>query len=495
MFAIGVELLMRRAIITRWESREALGRDREPEWPPHPDRVFMALVAAWGEAGEDGGQREALEWVETLPAPAFAVTMEVSERTSFTSYVPVNDDSSPMGKKGPFGPMGSLPIGRNRQPRQFPAAIPDSPTLSLIWNVDLPANLRPALEKVCELVTYLGHSASPVRVWVEDQPPEPTLIPEDNRATHRLRMYAGGRLGYLKNRFDVGLRPQPSLWKGYAQPKKPEKEEVQDGPFDPGVFVLRELPGNRRYALESCGIIADAIRMELMRRHGSNAPEWISGHAADGSVSKQSRPAYLPLGYVDHEHADGHLLGVAVVVPRDFEHTERLFELLGLHGGENLREIEAGVPFLSLTIRNPHLGNREIGKLELELDERPEGRRPFTLKSFTWTHPHRSWKTVTPIMLPQFPRRWLSAEEVVAKACVDAGYPSPVAVRVSSHRSCCGVPHSRAFHVKPRQAKPPRPLTHAAIEFPVPVRGPVLIGAGRYSGYGACRPLLQEDAT
>ncbi|MFL5245241.1 MAG: type I-U CRISPR-associated protein Csb2 [Gemmataceae bacterium] len=493
MFSIGIELLMRRAIISRYESREALGQSREPEWPPHPDRMFMALVAAWGETGEDAAQCEALKWLETLEAPSLSVPLEVSERTPFTSYVPVNDDSSPLGKNGPFGPMGSLPMGRNRQPRQFPAVVPTSPTLFLTWNGNVPANLRPALEKVCSLVTYLGHSASPVRVWVEDQSPKPTLIPDYNRATHHLRMFGGGRLAYLKNRYDAGLRPQPSLWQGYAVPAREPIETIFDGPFDPGIFVLRELPGNRRYGLESCGIIADAIRTELMRRHGPNAPEWISGHAADGSPSKQSRPVYLPLGFVDREHADGHLLGIALVVPRDFEHAEKLFELLGKQDGNKDHDIEPGFPFLSLTIRNPHLENREIGKLDLELDERPEGRRQFSLKSFTWTHPNRIWKTVTPIMLPLFPRRGLTTEEVVAKACVDAGYPSPVAVRASFAPLMRGVPHSRAFHVKPRQSRPPRPLTHAAIEFPVPVRGPVLIGAGRYSGYGACRSPLQED--
>jgi CRISPR-associated protein Csb2 len=183
---------------------------------------------------------------------------------------------------------------------------------------------------------------------------------------------------------------------------------------------------------------------------------------------------------------------MAIVMPRDFKHTERLFELLGKHDGNNPHEIEQGVPYLSLKIVNPHLDHREIGKLELEYDERAEGQRQFTLKSFTWTHPQRIWKTVTPIMLPQFPRRRLSAEEVVARACVDSGYPEPVAVRVSLAPLMAGVPHARSFHIKPRQHRPPRPLTHAAIEFPVPIRGPVLIGAGRYAGYGACRPLLEE---
>lgn len=98
MFALGIELLMRRAIISRWDNRE------EPEWPPHPDRVFMALVAAWGETGEDTAHREALEWLERLGPPSLAIPLEVSERTKFTSYVPVNDDSSPCGKKGRSGP-------------------------------------------------------------------------------------------------------------------------------------------------------------------------------------------------------------------------------------------------------------------------------------------------------------------------------------------------------------------------------------------------------
>ncbi len=399
-----------------------------------------------------------------------------------------------MGKKGPYGPMGTLPIGRTRQPRQFPAVIPESSVFFLRWDVDIPANFRPALELVCELVTYLGHSASPVRVWLEDNPPEPDLIPEKDHATVRLRMFGPGRTKYLKNRFDAGLRQQPIWWQGYAQTGNGNDEGVHEGPFDSGLLVMRQVSG-RRFALESCGMVAQAIRRELARRHGPNPPEWIIGHARDGTSSKHVRPAYMPLGFVGHEHADGHLLGIAVVIPQNFEYMEKLFELLGDHNGDNPDEAEPGVPYLSLDVNNSQLEDREIGKLSLQLDERPEGQRnQFTLKSFPWTQPACVWKTVTPLILRQHPSPALSAEELVSQACVDSGYLEPVAVRVSLAPLISGVPHARAFEFKGPQRRPGRPLTHAEVVFPAPVRGPVLIGAGRHSGYGACRPSKEERA-
>jgi CRISPR-associated protein Csb2 len=34
---------------------------------------------------------------------------------------------------------------------------------------------------------------------------------------------------------------------------------------------------------------------------------------------------------------------------------------------------------------------------------------------------------------------------------------------------------------------------HAYLEFDEPVVGPILLGAGRYRGYGLCRPLQEID--
>jgi CRISPR-associated protein Csb2 len=152
------------------------------------------------------------------------------------------------------------------------------------------------------------------------------------------------------------------------------------------------------------------------------------------------------------------------------------------------------VPYLSLKVKNLQLEGREVGDLDLKLDERPERQRPFTLQSFSWTRPARLWKTVTPLILSQRPSPGLTAEELVSQACVDSGFPAPVAVRVSLSPLVLGVPHARGFELQVRQKRPARPLTHAEIEFPVQVRGPVLIGPGRCAGYGTFRPAKEESA-
>jgi CRISPR-associated protein Csb2 len=493
MFALGVELLMRRAVMARWDSRE------EPEWPPHPDRVFMALVAAWGENGEDTAGLAVLEWLEKLSEhalPALRVPDGASFRTQFTSYVPVNDDHSPISKKGkPETPLGSLPFGRGRNARSFPAVVPAEHTFFLRWEVNVPDNLRTALDTLCAQVTYLGHSATPVRMWVEtdDEKSRPNLFPTDGTAPYRLRVFGPGRTKYLKNRFDNGLRPLPALWTGYAPRAEKQEMGIVHGPLDPGLIVFRQV-GGRQFALESCSMVADAIRNTLMNRHGANPPEWLTGHASDGAPSKRPRPAYLPLAFVGREHADGHLLGVAITLPVEFsrEDTDELFALLVRHG-ESDEMAADGVGFLRLRVQTPVL-DCLVGEMLLELDERPLHQRTVTLRPGTWTGPANLWTTVSPVVLPHFPRRKLTPEEVIAQACEQAGYPRPLNVRASSAPALIGVPHSRSFHVKPRRGgQPPRPLTHAVVQFAQPVRGPVLIGAGLYAGFGVCRPARDEE--
>lgn len=483
MFALSVEWLMGRAVAASWNDRE------EPEWPPHPDRVYMALVAGFGESGEDPAERAALEWLERLGPPALALPDLLATRTPFTTYVPVNDDSSPVGKKGPFGAMGSIPIGRNRQPRHYPAVVPAENSFRMSWGVDLPDNLRPALEAVCAKSTYLGHSSTPVRIGIVDTEEHPNLVPTDGQAGHRLRVFGPGRLDYLVGRFEAGLRPQPSGWQGYAAPK-PVSAGSHTPPYDRAIIVLRQV-GGRRWPLESAPNLVDALRNALMSRHGANPPEWLSGHQPDGAQSRVNRPAAFPLAFVGRDHADGHLLGLGLAVPADFppDRTADLFSLLQRNPEIPELDVESGQGFVRLYLRDP-AGGKETHTFELLLDERPDREREKTnLKTGTWTRPSDTWASVTPVMLPRYPKASHPEEEVIAEACVQSGYPEPTAVDFGRAAYLAGVPHVRSFAARAwPDDRPRRPLYHVKLTFPEPIPGPVLLGAGRYAGFGLCRP-------
>ncbi len=214
MFALGLRYL------NGWSMAAADGaRKEQAEWPPHPDRVFMALAAAWFETGEDAAEGEALRWLEALPPPAIAAS-DASCRTAVASYVPVNDAGAPrrevptlddlnkietfkkkQGKLKESG-LSMLPEHRSRQPRGFPVAIPHDPTVHLLWPEAEPSAHRHALERLAAKVTHVGHSASFVQAWVALCPPEPIWIPDDSIAARRLRVTNPGRLRALKTRMN-----------------------------------------------------------------------------------------------------------------------------------------------------------------------------------------------------------------------------------------------------------------------------------------------------
>ena len=67
-----------------YDAAEVDDRERA-EWPPHPARLFCALVAAARTAQD----RAALAWLETLPAPLIVAAGSPQE-TRRAGYVVVN---------------------------------------------------------------------------------------------------------------------------------------------------------------------------------------------------------------------------------------------------------------------------------------------------------------------------------------------------------------------------------------------------------------------
>ena len=171
MIAIGIRFLAGWSMAT-----DSADRNR-PEWPPHPDRVFMALADAHFETGGDDTEMETLLWLEREEAPSIHAS-EATQRETVTTYVPVND-SATLNRRASRTPsvqqvragLQLLPENRSRQARQFPVAIPRDPTVYLAWPSDPSPDVRRGLESLCSKVIRVGHSASLVQAWVEEVPP------------------------------------------------------------------------------------------------------------------------------------------------------------------------------------------------------------------------------------------------------------------------------------------------------------------------------------
>jgi CRISPR-associated protein Csb2 len=190
-------------------------------------------------------------------------------------------------------------------------------------------------------------------------------------------------------------------------------------------------------------------------------PELVSGHLADGSVSKESHLGFVPLSFVGHKHADGHIMGIGLLAPTGVTQSDRFALLKGL---SKLKTLHTAI------------GNYAVDQFATS----------WSLKAERYSTESSEWVTVTPIELPTFPRKRLLASDLIASACEHSGLPKPSHVHVSQYGLVKGVPASRDF---PRNRCP---HYHARITFDRPVTGPVSIGRGRYLGHGLCLPVNRE---
>jgi CRISPR-associated protein Csb2 len=469
MFALEVEYLTGRAVAAELDDHELA------EWPPHPGRLFSALVAAHAERDpSDIAERAALLWLETQPPPAVSAST-ASRREVLTTYVPVNDSAGPSAvpRKG-FTPqliaekIRVLPERRSRQPRTFPSVTPAKPRVVFTWPDAGPAEVarhRVALERMAATVTYLGHSSSLVRVASTDDLPPPKLLPSDE-GTRVLRVPTPGRLDELLAAHAAGRRPSAGFYAGYVEADDGEAEKLVEGGFGRPIVFQLVRPG--RFPLVAAPRLTDAVRNALMSMADQPPQEILSGHASDGSPSTRDHVAILPLAFVGHEHADGSLKGFAVTVPRDVRGEERNHVLRALGRLDRLRVEGLGAWSVERVTGSPALSSLESGYYE---------------------GPALTWATVTPMVFDRFPKKRPGGDAMalVAAACRRIGLPDPAVIEVSHVSRHAGVPPSPEFRLRSKTSSPPRPYWHVHLGFDQPVRGPVVLGSGRYLGLGLFR--------
>jgi CRISPR-associated protein Csb2 len=542
MFALGVEYLM------GWAMAAADGREkRRVEWPPHPDRIFMAMAAAWFEMGEDPMQGEALRWLEALAPPSIAASDAAtrgSGRRSIpvVSYVPVNDaslgtkipdTSQPLSKFKKAG-LDVLPEYRSRQPRGFPVAIPESPQAYLIWDDGDAGPHLDVLRILACNATHVGHPASMVRMWAESNPPTACWYPTTQTAPRRMRVSYPGRLENLRQWMNrdaciawrdlsahiqetkrnkkqtsdkaekraateklkrleeekaligesepVTMRPADGKWTGYTNRKPVLEPETSVSIFDDQLLVIA-LHG-RKYPLSSTLRLTEALRGALIKACPEPVPEWLSGHAPGNSrPTKSPHLAFVPLPFTGHEHADGHIMGLALALPRGLE------------------------PEATAQCLNPAFWNEETGEtkqlklfngqwLETSAEIELRGTPPHNLRGNTWVRPARVWSSVTPAALDRHFKgadKWDQAAASLKTACERIGLPRPETVLLNRVSSVEGALSAREFpRLKRKRDGGDTRHTHATLIFSHPVAGPVLLGAGRFRGYGLFRPMTGD---
>ena len=177
-------------------------------------------------------------------------------------------------------------------------------------------------------------------------------------------------------------------------------------------------------------------------------------------------------------------MGLAIAIPKDASTADQNRCLSSFlfdgHGEPRAIELRLGV----------------LGTWGLRIEDRED--RPLTLRPEIWTESRVGsgpccWASVTPIVLDRYPKAPEDSELTIRRACVRIGLPEPARVVVTPSPLFEGALHARNTPPLTTGAnKAKRFHTHALIEFSEPVRGPVILGAGRYRGYGLCRPWPGE---
>ena len=208
----------------------------EVEWPPHPDRLYQALVDA--ALPQD---RPALAWLEEQPAPDVdcGPAVELSWGREGKTYVPTNY------------PKDTLPELRSKQPRQFPMAVPEGP-VRYVWPAEPPPDVFESIKRAVDRVTHVGRSDSLAMLQLEAGV-SPCRWSEREDGPLFMRVPVRGRLQQLDTAFAAGQRSPtaPQVRYGNAQ-----EAARSSGPWE-GLVAMRLI---KPVAVEHVAQACDAPR-------------------------------------------------------------------------------------------------------------------------------------------------------------------------------------------------------------------------------------------
>lgn len=502
------------------------------EWPPHPVRLIAALSAA-AHSRPATHLDAALHAVGLLAAagpplivaPRAGEPGDVDGRTCVarlrgaSRWAPRNHELAELR-----GGQGISPrdLGRSRaEVHKVGVAIGGTP-IKFEWpGLTLDVDALEVLAELGEEMTALGTARSPALVSVDAaEPPtasEMVWAParaDGHAAVTQVRVATAGTpadMALWHARRSAPLRrdgtaaaapyvPPVALGEEVAYLHGDDAAALPSEPFDPEwwgdmLVVAVDRNGSRDLPKAPAAFaLARAMRKALLDTYGpegttEEAPAILRGRGGEPHA------ALVPLSFVaepgphDSEgwaaaRADGHTLGVALILPhparvadvasRRLDVESGLSRLLGLAGAE------------AVGVHVPGVGMVRFGL--------PASRSVAdTLREARYRRPARCWSTVTPLVHSRYrPRKGEQALfEQVAAECRDVGLPTPARVAVRRGPRFRGAPGPIDARALPASWTGPLsgPQAHLDLWFDEQVRGPMLLGRARHFGLGLCLPF------
>ena len=455
------------------------GRYHGAEWPPSPWRLYQAMVAGSG-AGRcrNPGLEAALRHLETLPAPVVTAPRAGLLRP-VTTRVPDNDgdvvlalhaSAKPGAARAKAARLGSL---RTRRAWRFTGPV------TYEWEATGQTRAHlPALAQLARSVSAVGQGIdlAMARAELLEHPPKARGVrytPSESGA-RLLAVPAPGGLDALDARY---LRERTRVRADRVQTRfEPEprttcyRSELDLPPVRWAAFSLRTpddrpLIANARRMIEVAAMVRHAIgRAATCAGLEKSVISELMGHGGDRRISPQ------PLPSVGYRHADGRVRRVLLVAPECVDEDAWRGVVSRLPGTALIAEAsgEAFGMLAPLVLSDPMLARY-----------RGTGRR---------------WTSATPVVLPGFDslRGRQRPERSVSRLLRHAGISESLVERATFERAkrLRGSARPRSYRRPAHLAR--YPCVHLTLEWTVPVRGPLSLGAGTGYGLGLFVPVEEE---
>ena len=478
------------------------------DWPPAPARLFQALVAGAARgANLAEGDEAALEWLEKLEAPPTIAAPVARPGQAFANFLPNNDLDKFDGDPREIGKTRTA--RKNIRPYIFDSRIP----LLFAWTFNDNEKGEDNARTICQIAErlyQLGRGVDMAWAWAEvlDADEVERRLARHGSVVYRpseggigkaLLCPRKGSLASLEERYEANRTRFTYVGEGkklqqlFSQPPKPRFAMVAyDAPTQRFLYEMRAATPDESFmprpftktaelVVELRDKAADRLKKALPKEAPPEEAEKIDRVLicrGATEADKAARVRIVPLPSIGHVHADRGIRRVLVEIPPNCP--LRADDVTWAFSGLAEVDVTTGEVLWNLiqTEEKGMPGHYGIGDSEQDACH--------------------LWRTVTPAALPVMRTgrgttgaKRMTGEAKAARAVMQALRHAGVTVPAESIRvqrepfDRNGTP-AEDFVVPGRFAA--RGLHHVEIAFAQAVRGPLVIGNGRYLGLGLMAP-------